>query len=365
MHLENDTFKNMTALSELDLRYNYISWCSNQINIFSDLIGLKILKLSGSLHNSETLCPFIASPPNVQELHIENDILDNTLIFAAKFPDVKTLKIFCNLLFQTVIDLSENRTIVLCSLSKLEALSLIKCNIKDIVPHAFKHMRYLETLNLACNKFEFPSVIRKLGGEDGLSNLQTLVLDKNFHSRQIADFSTFKFSNLSFSRNLRRISVQGIGLIIYSPMLWLGAPNLTSIACGQNLLMYGTPYSGNPVIYLIALQHVKHLKLSFLNDYNPSLHYSICEMPDTTLDDIFEDKTASTTTTPNFDCTISPSYVEDLQKCFNISRKSGKQPIALPYCLQTLNLNQLVYSRWKDDKKNGKYHICSNKLEEL
>ena len=295
-YLQNNTFDNLTTLLELDLRNNKIEWNSSSVrNLFSHLLHLKTLKMSGPFQNAIIMNQHTVWPASVQELHIENDNINNTLLIASKFTNATTLKIFCDSLAWPYSEtiLMRYHSLLLKNLTQLRTLSFIKCGIRDIVPNFFANMSNLTTLNVACNSLRIPNAIHKLGQDNGLSNLDTLVLDKNINLNPVrVKLSLTNLANLSFSSNLRRLSLQGIGLVIYDPFFWAGAPNLTSIAFGHNLINPCPPNIACEFFYIldtvVTIPQVQYLNLAFLNDVYQEL-YPICEKPDITVDDIFQD----------------------------------------------------------------------------
>ena len=273
-HLPNDTFENITTLLELDLRYNQIEWnSSSSKNIFSNLLKLKTLKMSGPFQNAAIEYQHTIWPASVQELHLENDNINTALLIASKFTNTTTLKIFCNSPVDNEIILMKNHSLILRNLTRLSTLSIIKCRISDIVPNFFKNMLHLTNLNMACNRLEIPNAIRKLGLDNGLSKLDTLVVDKNVNSNPIVNLTLTNLGNLSFSSNLRRLSLQGIGSIIYNPLFWAGVSNLTSVVFGHNLII---PCARN--VYcdythffgtILVISQVQQVNVAFLNDIYP------------------------------------------------------------------------------------------------
>ena len=365
-YLTNNSFKNISTLLELDLRCNNIDWNSSSIrNVFSDLTRLKILKLSGPFANSATLCSIIACPMSVMELHIENDNIENVLLIAAEFTNVTKMKVYCNTSSGADVQLKGNHSLLLQRLTKLEILSMIKCKINDVSTNFFKNAARLSILNLACNSFEIPQVIHKLGRDDGLSKLDTLVLDKNLNTNPVI-YLTKNLSGLSFSFSLRRISLQGIAPIIYDPFFWYGASNLSSVAFGNNLLIHCVPTKACESLRwgLITMQYIQHVKLNFLNDINPQ--YPICDMPDTTVDEIFEDTTALPKTTYS-SCVVLLKRNKELNQCYwDCYAKTGRQKlfVVFPYCLRTLNIDHLVNSRWYGNRIDYWLCVCGNNIIE-
>ena len=365
-YLLNNTFENITTLVELDLRYNQIEWNSTSVRYaFSYLSHLKIIKLSGRFWNADKFCDPIVCSVSVNELHIENDNVNNALLIASKFTNVSMLKIFCNVALDTDVTLTVKHSAHLHSLTQLKILSLIKCQINDVEQNFFKNTYHLTTLNMACNSLQIPQIIRQLGEDNSLSNLETLVLDKNINENPIANFSLNNLKKLSFSSSLRRISLQGIGSVIYNSDFWIGAPKLISIAFGHNLIVRCWPNKCKNNFYITviaAVQHVQHIKAVFLNDIYPEL-YPICGMPDFTMNDIFGDNLALESTTYS-NCTASLDILTCLDK-HRCDTDNGCTPIVVPYCLKTLNLDHFVYYRWMDDKKNYMISVCNNSLEEI
>ena len=364
--LLNNTFENFTTLVELDIRYNNIEWNSSAVrNIFSCLSRLKVMKLSGPFHNADTLCHHISCPVSVQDVHIDNDNVDNALLIAAQFTNVTTLTIFCNLKLNTDIVLRRNHSVLLHRLTQLKMLSLIKCQIYDVEKNFFQNMLHLTTLNMACNKLQIPQIIRQFGSDNGLSKLDTLVLDKNLNENPIVNLTLNSLGNLSFSSTLRRISLQGIGKIIYYPPFWTGASNLLSVSFGHNLIIHCLPINAcNFTNAIYNLSHVQHLKLAFLNDIYPEM-YPICHMPDITVDEFFEDNTLLEDTT-NSNCSMPSDYSLDLKKCaLSCYLRKGCELLLFPYCLRTLFIDHLVYSQWKTDRKDYTFQVCTNSVEEI
>ena len=221
---------------------------------------------------------------------------------------------------------------------------------------------------MACNRLEIPNAIRKLGLDNGLSKLDTLVLDKNVNSNPIVNLTLTTLGNLSFSSNLRRLSLQGIGSIIYNPFFWAGVSNLKSVAFGHNLII---PCARNvdcdychSFFIILAISQVQHVNVAFLNDIYPEL-YLICDKPDITADDIFHDKSTLNSTVFS-KCEIPSTLSSDWIHCsktYNL--KNGWSLLLLPYCLRTLFLDHFVFSQLKYDKREYAFHFCNNSIEEI
>ena len=370
-YLLKGTFDSITTLLKLDLRYNQIQWNSSSVrDIFAHLLYLRTLKLSGPFQNAAILYQHTVWPASVQELHIENDNINNALLIASKFTNAMTLKIFCNSPVNGEITLMRNHSLLLKNLTKLGTLSLIKCQISDVVQNFFDNMLHLSTLNIACNRLEIPNAIHKLGQDNGLSKLKTLVLAKNVNLYPIVNLTSKNLGNLSFSSSLQRLSLQGIGSVIYDPLFWAGVPNLTSAAFGHNLIIPCPPNIACKNLYALhtkSIPQVRHANLAYLNDVYPEL-YPICNMPDITADDLFHDKSTlnSLNSTVSSECVVPSTLSSDLNKCTNTyNQQSGWTVIVLPYCLRTLFVAHYVFSRFKRDKKNYALHVCNNSIEEI
>ena len=300
-YLSSDTFKHMTSLLSLDIRGNNV-FSSIPEGFFSYLVSLNILQIDGNVLSFENSFRFIKETRDLKSLNsfvFNNGDLKLGVQIASQYVNLTSLAITkCSF-----NDLTLNQVLNdLKSLTQLKSITLFQCffNTARIdSTESFKWMSNVRNMNLACNDLNLFDVIKYIGSQSSLAQLDTLVIDHNslFDPQDI--YRTYAvgfkiFCNQSFSSSLRRLSIQKTKAPFFDTVIVTCLPNLRSISIGYNvfaeLLHKGNFVPAGFAAFLAVLEFsasLFYLKASAIQTIGPS---SVCLADDISFDEYFIDE---------------------------------------------------------------------------
>ena len=299
-----DTFNSMTSLAILDIRGNSV-FSSIPNGLFKNLFNLRSLLIDGEYLSYEiSKRRFIEETQSINSL--ESFVFDKgetqvgTMI-ASQFSNLTSLAItHCINNELTVAQLLYK----LQNLTRLGSINIIDCGLSALGTDysSFDWMANVRNINLACNKLNFFDIVKFLGSQAALSQVDTLILDSNeiLSSNENSNahiLGSSLFCNLSFSTSLRRLSFQKNGFFIYDLKFTRCLPNLRSISMGHNQLVSflddGLPLNYenvNAQSIISSLTSLYFIKASYMM-VRTQTDETYCHSEDVALDQYFIDET--------------------------------------------------------------------------
>ena len=339
-YFSNDTFKDMTSLLSLDIRGNN-ALSSVPKGLFNQLINLKTLKIDIYMNlptdENERLLEETKYLKSLDSFVFHSGFVKFGIQIASQYPYLTSLTIYmCK---------NDNTSLAqhlhqLRNLTRLTSIAIVRSNLSHVGDNlSFNWMSNIRNINLACNHLNLIDTIRLLGSQTSLSQLDTLILDRIDMSTIITDINILLlspniFCNLSFSSNLRRLSIQQIGALYYEAALTRCLQNLRSVSAGHNLFIDVVEYGRfvEPFMKLIvvakSLTPLYYVKGSFILT-STATRLAFCFGDDVTFDDYFIEQNQIDSQT---------SICEPAK--FDIKRGYVK----LPSCLRALQFDHLGQS---------------------
>ena len=360
-YLSYDTFKDMTSLLSLDIRGNNVI-SSMPKELFNHLFNLKALKIDGYPLSLKATESFIENTKSLK-------ILDS---FVYNSGDIKFgIQIASQYLHLTLLIVHgcTNSGISLAqhlhqlrNLTRLTSITIVNNDLYDVGENiSLDWMSKVRNINFACNHLNLIDTVRYFGSQTSLSKLDTLILDHIDNSVIIDDINILflspnVFCNLSFSTNLRRLSIQQIGALYYEAALTRCLPNLRSISMAHNLfinvLENGLYVNIDKRIYTVLKQltSLYFVKASYAMT-STTVRLAFCFADDITFDQFFIDESQFTTRS---------------KKCEAAEIDIKRGYIKFPSCLQAFQLDHL--GQFRESSENFgpiSIYFCPNNSLEL
>ena len=354
-HLSTNAFSSLNNLEHLDIRGNiFLSFSNLPEAIFADLVNLKTLKINGAGINFEQVVTLIRATRTIRsltELNIQNGEMSVSTKLAASFPTLTVLEL--HYVFGNETE-QANLLYNLNNLSNLVSLSFRRCLITTLGNHGnLTGLSNIRNINLACNTLRVVNTIRYLGQQVFLPNLDTLIIDDNdvVHNTFLPGDL---FCNASFSKSLRRFSMQRTGAFGLEADLWKCLPNLRIINLSHNAPFYfickkrycevDSATSGISSVDFIQANHLNDLMIT---------QDTFCHVDDVSVNQYFSDEMPiidNTSSCTNFESLKSLSEKVN-SKMFTM--KSGYLVIELTLlCVRMVQMKYLTVNTFAEMAKN-------------